>query len=994
MSERIALAATSANATTIKGRRPKISSVQNPNHGKQQSQKLIQITLYANPLERLCKLLLPWKILDLSSKENVLADSSGEVECTFNHIPILFQTYQQYVDAFEPLMIEEMKAGILSNLKSGEAQTSHCQFSVLESFEKVGELTVLETDFKISDRVECPQVYDVIIISKDPVFTRTASAYVENEVIYTVAIVVNCNSISGNKVYQLKTFTKSWNSLQESIPPNAVDKKTTQDAKIRVFRLLFTYVDNLRSVWREFQGLHQIGCNPAILQEILGANRVMTMATTPPLQPSDDFSASSSLTIGKEFKSEIYSVGLPTNFVKYVNSSFNSSQIEAICTSVADQGFTLIQGPPGTGKTSTLIGILNAIHLREYNKYYTLALSTILGPEGLKCRQSINPNTSWLNLAARLSKLKPHILVTAPSNIAVDNVIQRIIDRGFVDGNGGRYNPNILRVGGGKSDSVKIVSLEETIEKESAFYANSSKSNNPARQSKLQSLQERIRCVVKESMTVQSYLFNLKTAYDISKPLPPHYELRVSPESGLPYWVDHLRKTTSLEPPNRIKLETNESPAQPAYTYETLPEYIMHSHRMTQLITELEALSLKNARMQAFTTGGGSAVARQLIESSIIDEAELLFTTLNGAGHSSLDNTSFCVVVVDEAAQCVEPSILIPLRRGCTHCIMVGDQNQLPATIFSNKVKAFGYDRSLFDRLICAGNSFVLLNTQYRMHPSISEFPSRQFYGGELLDGQNVLARGDELSSSQSRVNLEEVRFCCRLVECLLMEANRFQRASPGSIGIITPYSEQQQKLRSEIGRRFQCSHNKGGVLDIEVNTVDGFQGKEKDIIIISTVRGNDNGSIGFLSDKRRMNVALTRAKLGLFVVGHAATLSQCNIIWRDFVNHADKNGVLIWCENSTVDITTAILRSGSHGTVDPTDSTDNSSGNIGLQYGNATTQIASLNRRRQKSRDKHRAQSSSTSSTIITNTISRAEKRPRIEEVEEGEINEDVVEF
>ena len=821
-------------------------------------------------------------------------------------------------------------------------------------------------------------------------------------------------------------------------------------------------MDNLRSVWREFQGLHQIGCNPAILQEILGTNRVMTMATTPPLHPSDDFCAYTSLAIKasssssiesnnnanihkKEIKGQIYSVGLPSNFVKYVNTSFNSSQIEAICTSVADQGFTLIQGPPGTGKTSTLIGILNAIHLREYNKYYTLALSTILGPEGLKCRQSTNPNASWLNLAARLSKLKPHILVTAPSNIAVDNIIQRIIDRGFVDGNGGRYNPNILRVGGGKSDSVKIVSLEDTLEKESASYANNnsnsnSKSNNQTRQSAVQFFQERIRCVVKEAMTVQSYLFNLKTAYDISKPLPPHYELRVSTDSGLPYWVDHLRKTTSLEPPNRIKGETDEPQTQPTYTFETLPEYIMHSHRMTQLVTELEALSLKNARMQAFTTGGGSAVARQLIESSIIDEAELLFTTLNGAGHSSLDNTSFCVVVVDEAAQCVEPSILIPLRRGCTHCIMVGDQNQLPATIFSNTVKAFGYDRSLFDRLICAGNSFVLLKTQYRMHPSISEFPSRQFYGGELLDGQNVLERGylppfllptgqepvqrhsppppsspanpilksfmffnlstsrDELSSSQSRVNLEEVRFCCRLVECLLKEANRFQRASPGSIGIITPYSEQQQKLRSEIGRRFHCSHNKGGgVLDIEVNTVDGFQGKEKDIIIISTVRGNDNGSIGFLSDRRRMNVALTRAKLGLFVVGHAATLSQSNLMWRDFVSHADKNGVLIWCENSNADIAAAIRRSGTHGTVDLTDSTDNR--NMGLQYGNATTQIESLNRRRQKLRDGHRVQASSTSSTITTTTsnatgISRAEKRPRIEEVEEGEINEDVVEF
>ena len=831
---------------------------------------------------------------------------------------------------------------------------------------------------------------------------------------------------------------------------------------------MFTFVDNLRSTWREFQGLHQIGCNVPILQEILGATRVMTMATTPPLQPCEDFCAISSLTNEvtssssssssstsaiestynaksdkeekKETKSRISSVGLPPKFVKYVNTSFNTSQIEAICTSVSEQGFTLIQGPPGTGKTSTLIGILNAIHLREYNKYYRLALSTILGPEGLKCRQSANPNVSWLHLAAMLSKLKPHILVTAPSNIAVDNVIQRIIDKGFMDGNGGRYNPNILRVGGGKSDSVKIVSLEDTLEKESVSYA-STNSNNKSRQATMQSFQERIRCVVKEATTVQSYLFNLKTAYEISKPLPPHFELRVSTESGIPYWVDHVRKTTSLEPPNRIKRETDDPRGQPntiPYTYETLPEYIMHSHRMTQLITELESLNLKNARMQAFVTGGGSAASRQLIESSIIDEAELLFTTLNGAGHSSLDNTSFCVVVVDEAAQCVEPSILIPLRRGCTHCIMVGDQNQLPATIFSNTVKSFGYDRSLFDRLICAGNSFVLLKTQYRMHPSISEFPSRQFYGGELTDGQNVSERGylppflgstaaeafqppppspilspilksfmffnlstsrDALSSSQSRVNIEEVRFCCRLVECLLKEANRYQRAFPGSIGIITPYSEQQQKLRSEIGRRFPGSQSKGGsggVLDIEVNTVDGFQGKEKDIIIISTVRGNDYGSIGFLSDRRRMNVALTRAKVGLFVVGNAATLSQSNLMWKDFVNHADKQNVLILCENSNVDIAAAIRRRRSNETTGGDLAGGADHRDLGLQYGNAANQIESFNRRRQQSRGRRLQSSSTTTTTIISDSIAegRPEKRPRTEEVEEGEIQEDVVEF
>ena len=244
-----------------------------------------------------------------------------------------------------------------------------------------------------------------------------------------------------------------------------------------------------------------------------------------------------------------------------------------------------------------------------------------------------------------------------------------------------------------------------------------------------------------------------------------------------------------------------------------------------------------------------TAGMQQLIEKSVIDEAQILFTTLNSSGHPSLEATEFCVTVVDEAAQCVEPSLLIALRRGCKQCILVGDQKQLPATVFSENIKKVGYDRSLFQRLIESGHPYTMLDTQYRMHPSISDFPSRRFYDGGLIDGANVedptfmppfispvsllqwaadgsplpplccparpgvavpippprlksfmffdlASSRDERGHSLSRVNVEEGRLCAKLVLCLVAEAQRCVPGSAlvslreliGSIGIITPY--------------------------------------------------------------------------------------------------------------------------------------------------------------------------------------------------------------
>jgi senataxin len=234
------------------------------------------------------------------------------------------------------------------------------------------------------------------------------------------------------------------------------------------------------------------------------------------------------------------------------------------------------------------------------------------------------------------------------------------------------------------------------------------------------------------------------------------------------------------------------------------------------------------------------------------------------------------------------------------------------------------------------------------MHPSISFFSSQNFYNGKLKDGakvtldsflphylssfsairsssdQHIKVKGksvfksfmffnlatsrDQNAASQSKINPEEAKFCSNLLISLFEQSQLMTSdIGLGSIGIITPYSEQIRLLKSEINKAKTSifrTRKSNLNLDIEINTVDGFQGKEKDIIFISTVRGNDSGSIGFLSDTRRMNVALTRARYGLFIVGSASTLRQSNRYWRDLITYANKGGGLIDIPSADVKIT------------------------------------------------------------------------------------------
>lgn len=814
----------------------------------------------------------------------------------------------------------------------------------------------------------------------------------------------------------------------------------------------FTILGNITSYWREYLALHSLRSIPLRLQILEGPlpidsiNGIEPERVSPPMPTSPGLLGVNSNSNNDEshnLNNTVESMmmlqkknwrlhGFSPKFEDYCRRCFNTSQLDALQTALRkksssnldlsslplssssstsasttsissfssnnsmDTGFTLIQGPPGTGKTTTVLGILNALHVREFNYYYESALTTVLGEEGLRCR-SAQDTGRWLRMLAVISKQKPRILVVAPSNVAVDNIIEPIITKGFMDGSCNQYFPNILRLGEGRGSRVRCVSLEETVGAVGAL--TETECANKARMLYTEMERALVRVI-----HLQGLLISLKNAFHMCPVLPPGWELRVQGNMQ-PYWVDHNTCTTSNQPPqpspsdkvSSVPLEYIQVDASSSgfidndelyedasrlfcqmfpRTLRDLPEFGIHAKNLTSEIESIANYALQVARLQSrlhgmdVTTdtfkkgfkimGGGAAFgrtragvnSRQVVEGSVIDEAHIVFTTLNGSGHPSLEGSVFPTAVIDEAAQCTETSALIPLRLGVKRCIMVGDPKQLSATLFSDTARHSGFDRSLMERFIEIGlMKPVMLNTQYRMHPLIAAFASKTFYNNRLLNGPNVnqsnflpthlqehtnintdnsiikfnlfkplqfynLLSSEEVHGSTSRSNPSEAVLCVKLVQELRKEAQRVG-FKVGSVGIITPYQQQLGELRhrfaeadlTQILSRSNGNHDemeRDQKLDVELNTVDAFQGREKDVIIISCVRSAETGGIGFLRDTRRLNVALTRAKHALFVVGKASALKQ-NEHWNALLEHMKSNQAIINVPDASVDIAALI---------------------------------------------------------------------------------------
>jgi predicted DNA helicase len=289
---------------------------------------------------------------------------------------------------------------------------------------------------------------------------------------------------------------------------------------------------------------------------------------------------------------------------------------------------------------------------------------------------------------------------------------------------------------------------------------------------------------------------------------------------------------------------------------------------------------------------------------SVLAQTQAFVGTLTSIETKAIRDKFFDVVVIDEATQATEPLTWVPLARA-RKVVMAGDHFQLPPTVRSKEAEKRGLGVTLFERFynILAPEFRTLLERQYRMNEKIMGFSSREFYEGLLVADESVkdqtlagirgvkkskaakepilfidtAGRGFEErleEGSESRYNPEEA-------EIVISQLNQMLEMGvpPSGIAVISPYSAQVRLLVSKIPHP-----------EIEIDSVDGFQGREKELVIVCLVRSNMEGEMGFLTDTRRMNVAMTRARRKLIVIGDSSTISGIKF-YKDFMKYVSEVG-------------------------------------------------------------------------------------------------------
>lgn len=516
------------------------------------------------------------------------------------------------------------------------------------------------------------------------------------------------------------------------------------------------------------------------------------------------------------------------------NYKVNNAQAKAVRSALDNDAFTLIQGPPGSGKTKTICALVGAMmtdSLRNQTAITTRPSASIIG----------RPVQG-----ASASPATRKILVCAPSNAAVDELVMRLKD-GIRTLDGRDEKVSIVRLG--RSDAintnVKDVTLEELVN-------------------------------AKLNLAAPKHGVD-RDIHDIM--------------------MEHKDASDKL---HALRIQIDESRAKG----ETISQANTQAFEGLKKKKGQLSLQIDQARDKQKTASRDAELERRRIQQSILDSARVLCATLSGSGHEIFQNLNieFDVVVIDEAAQSIELSALIPLKYGCAKCILVGDPKQLPPTVLSKQAARFQFEQSLFARMEKNHPEDVhLLDTQYRMHPEISLFPSKTFYESRLKDGANmaklrarpwhhapllgpyrffdVQGMQSGATKGHSLVNAAELEVALQLYDRLTTDCRTYDLR--GKIGIITPYKGQLRELRARFSRRY----GEAIFSAVEFNTTDAFQGRESEIIIFSCVRATTKG-IGFLSDIRRMNVGLTRAKCSLWVLGDSKTLAKGEF-WNGLITDA-----------------------------------------------------------------------------------------------------------
>ena len=315
---------------------------------------------------------------------------------------------------------------------------------------------------------------------------------------------------------------------------------------------------------------------------------------------------------------------------------------------------------------------------------------------------------------------------------------------------------------------------------------------------------------------------------------------------------------------------------------------------------------------------------RQIIEyeKAIVQDSDVVCTTCVSSGGAVMRGINFQVVIFDESGQCLDPDLLIGLTHGAQQAVLVGDHKQLGPVVMSHTARRKRYNLALMARLVVLGVHPLVLRIQYRMHSAISNFPSSLFYNNLIINGLddqrdrcfkgrpntdffpwpnpecpicfwNVKSKEENYDSAMSFINQAEVG-CIDQILVKLFENG----VVASDIGIITPYTGQQSFLIDQLPG-ITSIQDPQFFDNLEISSVDAFQGREKNFIILSCVRANTNYEIGFLKDTRRLCVSLTRAKYGIIILGNAATFAK-NPIWTRLIE--SYKSVNAFVEGDTID--------------------------------------------------------------------------------------------
>ncbi|KAE8900129.1 hypothetical protein PF003_g16034 [Phytophthora fragariae] len=628
-----------------------------------------------------------------------------------------------------------------------------------------------------------------------------------------------------------------------------------------------------------------------------------------------------------------------------IKPQYNSSQLQSIHSVLNNysMGVSLLQGPPGTGKTKTIMGLLSGLlSLRLPATAVMPMISPKPSPNGAKGEfsnfEAVRSRgvTAGQGNGRTASDAAPTFSLSGVTS-ALGSILRRSTDTSSA-------RPSRTSIQALKNGASSRSRLENKLSSRTSHQSGSSlvvkrRVISSAASERAASRTNNILLCAPSNGAVNELVLRIVTdgLMDSSGNITKVRAPSVHPEAMSEEWISIVRlgyagedaseTVNSVCLPHIIRREMAIHPkAMQLHSLQDTQRQLRGSIRdfhnkeedangpkkdrkaLAKMHQQLTECSGKIRRLRDEVT----AIRAKMTE-TILSKASIIACTLSKAGSGDFSELKhgFDALIIDEAAQAVELSTLVPIRERVARVVLVGDPKQLPATVKSVVAAKARYDRSLFERIAESGVAPSMLRVQYRMHPFLRDFPSKRFYGGMLTDGPSVMERvqkvcpgvyahtsfqpfllydvdnSREEDMNGSKYNRTEAAFCISLCQNMF-ETCADVRKNKWSVGFVSPYKEQVRVLRQEITKSAIPT-----TVSIEVNTVDGFQGREKDVIVFSCVRSSQRGGIGFLRDVRRLNVAITRARFCLYVVGNVNTLVR-DETWAALVRSARDRKLII----------------------------------------------------------------------------------------------------